>query len=370
MLSTEQKTYLKNIYYDPKHEASFRGIDALYRFVKKDGVYDLDKYTIQSWLRENETYSTHVAKNRPQHWYGITAPNPGYQYDVDTGFFDFGDGEFKKFIVMVDVFSRKAAARPVKDLKARTVKQALQEMLDELGPVAILRSDRGTEYKNRTVSSMLKRRNIKQVFSFPPYKSAMAEAMIKQIKNRLYKILQSKGRQDWWKYLSKVMQSYNASFHRMLGMSPNQVTDRNVPELWYKFKHRRMKSMPPYKNYKYGINDPVRVALSRTPMEKVYNELNSTIVYFISHRYSRSHVHRYKLKDMRNKAQEGSYTENQLELTHVDQQTVWRIEKVIKYAYLGRGRNRKLYALCRWQNMGPRYDSYTLASNLVNLRDT
>ncbi len=103
---------------------------------------------------------------------------------------------------------------------------------------------------------------------------------------------------------------------------------------------------------------------------KAYNELNSTIVYFISHRYSHAHVHRYRVKDMNNKAQEGSFTENQLELTHVDQQTVWRIERVIKYAYLGRGRNRKLYALCRWQNMGTRYDSYTLASNLVNLRDT
>ncbi len=370
MLSEAQKAYLKNIYYQPQHEASFRGIDALYRFVKKDGVYDIKKPAIQTWLRENEVYSTHVAKNRAKHWYGMVVPKPGYQYDVDTGFFDFGDGEFKKFIVMVDAFSRKAAARPVKDLKARTVKQALEEMLDELGPVSIIRSDRGTEYKNRTVSAMLKRKNIKHVFSYPPYKAAMAEAMIKQIKNRLYKILQNKGRQDWWRYLGDVMQSYNASYHRMLGMSPNQVTANNVPELWYKFKHQRMKNMPPYKAYKYAINDAVRVVLSRAPMDKAYNELNSTIVYFVSHRYARAHVHRYKLKDVKNKAQEGSFTENQLELTYVDQQTVWRVEKVLKYAYLGRGRNRKLYALCRWQNMGPRYDSYTLASNLVNLRDT
>ncbi len=249
MLSDEEKTYLKNIYFDPKHEASFRGINALYRFVKKDGVYNINRSDIQKFLRSIEVYSTHVAKNKAKNFYGITVPHPGYMYDIDTGFFDMGNGDFTRFIVMVDAFSRKVAARPVKDLRANTVKVAMEEMLNELGPVSTVRSDRGKEYKNQIISLMMKRRNIKQVFSYPPLKAAMAERTIKEIKNKLYKILQSKGRHDWWEFLPDVVKSHNASYNRNLGMSPDEVTPNKIAQLWYKFKRRRMKNMPPFRNY-------------------------------------------------------------------------------------------------------------------------
>ena len=370
MLTEDEKQYLKNIYFSPKHEASFGGIDALYRFVRKDGRYKISKKEIQQFLRSIEEYSTHVKKNRPKSWYGMTVPGVRYMYEVDTAHFNIGDGEFRYFVTMIDTFSRKASARAIKDMKSRTVTRAIKEMLVELGSPSILRSDRGVEYVNKVLKNEMKKQKIKQVFSFPPYKASMVERLIRDVKNKLYKILQSKGREDWWTYLGDVIKGHNEGFHRMLNMAPNQVSSSNTPQLWYRFKQRRAKAMPPFKKYKYCINDGVRVSLERTPMHKDHNELNSTNVYFITYRYSRAHVHRYKLKDSNNKALEGSFTENQLELTFVDEQTVWRIERVIHYAYLGTGRNRAKYAYCKWQGMSSKFNSYTLASNVIDLRES
>ncbi len=369
MLSEEQKKYLKKIYYDPKHEASFGGIDVLYRFVKKEGVYNIDKAEIKRWLQSNENYSTHVGKNKAKHWYSMTVPHPGYLYELDTAYFDVGDKQFKHFLVMIDAFSRKGAARVLKDVRAITVRKAVEEMLDELGPVNIMRSDRGKEFKNKTMGALLKRKNIKQIFSFLPHKSAMAERFIRTLKSKLYKTLQSTGRTDWWEFVPDIVKGYNNKFHRMLGMSPNQVNASNVPQLWYKFKLRHMKNIAPYSKYKYNINDGVRIAQSRSPMEKAHNETNSIQVYFVTYRYSRAHVHRYKLKDMNNSALEGTFTTNQLELTFVDEETEWRVEKVLHYAWLGNGRKKERYAFVKWFGLPNRFNTYTLARNLVNLSD-
>ena len=370
MATEEEKAYLKSIYFDPKHEASFGGIDGLYRFVRREGVHRISRKSIQEWLQSNEVYSTHVKKNKDKHWYGMTVPHPGYLYDVDTAYFDGGNRRYPYFVTMIDAFSRKSSARAVKDLKAVTVRNALREMFDEMGDPLVLRSDRGKEYKNATLKAELSRRNIKQVFSFPPHKSSLAERMIRVIKSKLYKIMQARVQRNWWQFLDQVIHARNAAYHRALGMAPNDVTNDKIPQLWYKFKQRRLKGMPPHRKFKFDINDGVRVTLTRSPMAKEHNELNSTVVYYVTHRYSKSHVHRYKLKDNLNTPLEGSFTQNQLELTFVDENTVWRVERVLHYAHLGRGRDRALYGYVKWANMPKKYNSYTLAANLVNLSDT
>ena len=55
MASWEQ--YSKNIYYDPSNSASFAWPDKLYRFVRKDGKFLLNKYKIRKWLQRQEPHS-------------------------------------------------------------------------------------------------------------------------------------------------------------------------------------------------------------------------------------------------------------------------------------------------------------------------
>lgn len=54
---TDWKRYLASIYFDPGHPGSFGGPSKLYEAVKVDGKYNIGKYRISKWLRDQDAYS-------------------------------------------------------------------------------------------------------------------------------------------------------------------------------------------------------------------------------------------------------------------------------------------------------------------------
>ena len=234
MLSANEKDYLKRIYYNPRHKAGYGGVKALYDAVVEEGKVNITKKDVKLFLESLEVYTTHVSKKRAKYWSSMITPGPNYMADVDSAVLNVGGGHSKYFIVGVDNFSRKAAAEKVDNLGAKAVNTALIKVLDAL-KVQRVRFDGGTEYQNSTVYSTLKRKKIKYIVSTPPYKSSQAEILIKHFKRKLYMILQKKGEHDWSPYLQKIVAAYNQKSHRVLGLSPNQVTKQNVPDLWFRF---------------------------------------------------------------------------------------------------------------------------------------
>ena len=365
MLTQADKNYLKRIYYDPRHKASYGSVKSLYNAAKEEGKVDVTKKDVRQFLESLEVYTTHVSKKRAKYWYSMTVPYPGYLADVDSAVLNVSPNHPKYFIVGVDSFSRKAAAEVVDRLTAKATNSALEKILDKL-KVERVRFDKGSEYNNSTVYSTLRRKHVKYIVSTPPYKSSQAEVLIKFLKRKLYMILQKKGEQNWSKYLSQVLESYNAKKHRVLGISPNEVSKSNVADLWFKFKGKHLKHMPPSTPYKFDLNDSCRIHYSRDGFHKQFEEQNSTMIYFVSSRYTRSNVHRYTLKNQLNEAVRGSFTENQLQLTRdVGEDTVYRVEKILHYKHI----NGQLYAYIKWQNYSTKYNSYVVATDVMALRD-
>ena len=52
------EAYLKKVYYDPQHTAAFGGVEAVYRAAAGYGI-DLTKKQVETWLREQPTYTLH-----------------------------------------------------------------------------------------------------------------------------------------------------------------------------------------------------------------------------------------------------------------------------------------------------------------------
>lgn len=367
MLSEDVVKYLKSIYYDPKNPASYSGVDRLYQYVKDDGKFTLTRKDVKQFLSSSEVYTTHVQKNKPKHYYSMVVPYPLYMLDVDSLYFDIGKKkQDKKVIVAVDVFSRQAKARVVKDLKAKTVEKALSSIVDEFGGVERVRFDRGVEYNNNIVRNALATRKVQYMYSYPRNKSNYAEIFIRYLKQRMYKAAQYKGDPNWDKILQDIISSYNNRVHSALdGLTPNQVNSQNSPQLWFKFKKKRLSHMPPHKPYKFDINDSVRVVYTRVPFRKDFIEQNSTIVYRITSRYSKAHINRYTIKDQRNQEQPGSFVEAQLTPTTIDDTTEFRIERIVSYKRI----NGIRHALIKWLHYPAKYNSYVPESDIVNLRN-
>lgn len=363
MLNKKVQQYLKAIYYNPSHPASFSSIKTLYKFVRKDGKHLLTKRDISRFLQMQEVHTTHVGTKRAQHFYPMTVPYPGYMMDVDTFFYDFPGEKDKRIIAAIDVFSRRAAARSVPDLKAETVSKALMEIIDDLKPQRV-RFDFGGEYVNRRVFSALKERNVSYMIANLPYKTSVAERFGRTLKTRLYKAMQARGTTKWSALLQPTIKAYNEREHSSLNMSPNEASkSENTAKLWFKFRNKHFKELPPPSDYKYEVNECVRLAHARQPLKKEFYQTFSTRLYYISGRYSKSNIHRYTIKDEHNDPLRGSYVQSQLQIVAVNSNTVFRIERIIHYKRF----HRRLYCYVKWAGYTNKFNTYVAAADVISL---
>lgn len=359
---SDKENYLKELYYNPSHPASFSSIDKLYNFVKSEGRFNYKRKEVRDFLLKQDVYTGHVVKKRAKHFYNVVVPRANDTIDMDTAYFDFGT-PYKYFILGIDVFTRKAAARAVRDIKSNTSKKAVNEIIQELGGTKKLRVDRGVEFKNRVVLNSLKQQNIDAYFSFAPYKSNYVERLIRTLKRKLYVTMQSKGSKEWEKFLPDVLNAYNNSTHSSTGIAPSKVRARDEATIWFNTKHNNFKKAPVPKPYKFQLNDRVKINQIRENFAKEFYENNSPRLYFISHRDAPAGIQRYRLKDENNRSLPGSYSERQLQLARVNAETRYRIEKIIKRKRI----NNIPHALVKWFGYPSEFDTWIAVSEIEDL---
>lgn len=362
------RAYLLGVYTSPKSPVSFMGIDKVYKYVKSEGKHVVTKKQIHTFLKSLEVYSTHVRKKREKFYYKLTSLGGNKVLDVDSAYFDGYDDTYKRMVVLIDTFSKKLAAKALKDIRASTIVRVLPGMIKSLGGTVALRHDGGGEYVNGALSKKLKAMKIKSIRSFPRLKSSAAERVIQTLKSKLFKSMQARGTRQWHKLLPDVVASYNNSKHKSLlngKLSPNEVTPANTPQLWFHLKKMQMKGMKAPQPFALQLDDAVRIVYTRKPFEKDFEEKNSTVVYLVCFRYrSGGNLNRYRLKDEKNQVLPGSFSLQQLEQCVVTDDTPYRIDDILGYKTIRGVR----CALIRWFNMPSKYDSYVPAREVESLQ--
>ena len=147
--------YLKRIYYDPKHPASFAGVEKLYRAVRKDGKFVLSRNKIRKWLVKQEDYAVHKEEKSKFRRRRVIAPFVDYQWDVDTADMRrYEDQKYKYFllavdIMAVDIMSKYVWTVPLRTKTAAEIVKAFQTIFKEGRKPTRIRSDKGSEYVNK-----------------------------------------------------------------------------------------------------------------------------------------------------------------------------------------------------------------------------
>ena len=364
-ISKEIRTYLYKIYNNISNKASYSSPQRLYDYVKQEGKYNITLNQIQDFLDSQEVYTTHVEKNKAKNFYSMHVPYSKYLTQMDTFFFEFENEPKKRIILGIDAFSRKVAAVAVKNLSASVVKKAVQEIIRVLEPERIM-FDKGREFNNSTIMNILKQKNIQHIVANPPYKSSIAERAGRTIKNHLFRAMQARGDTKWSKMLSKSVEAYNNRKHRVIKMSPNDAhKESNEASVWFALRDKAWNEMKPPTDYKFTLNQAVRIKLDEGPLVKSYFEKFSTQIYFVSARYSKSNVHRFNLKDNNNKPVDNrSFTYSQLKRVVINNETVYRIERVL-HVKLIRGIP---YSYVKWKGYSANFNSYIPTSELIALR--
>lgn len=355
--------YLEKIYYDPEHPGSFSGVDKLYKAVRKEGKYVLGKSKIRKWLETQETFSLHRQINRKFRRRKVIAPFIDYQWDVDTAvmksYVKVNDG-YGYFLLVVDVFSRVVRTHALKSTQGKEMVTALKLIFDTGKKPSKLRSERGTEFRNKDVHRLLQTEKVDQFFTQNEQKSSYAERAIKTIKSKLSRYMSRHQTHRWIDVLDSVTQSYNGSYHRSIKMAPRAVTKKDEARLW-KLQYgqsTRVKATTPRFVFKKG--DTVRISHLRLPFDREYDERWTMEYFVVVDRGMKENIPYYSLKDTTGEDVGGSFYQSELSKITVTEDTVHRIEKVIQ-----RKRNE---VLVKWMGWPKKFNSWIPSTALEDYK--
>ena len=166
----------------------------------------------------------------------------------------------------IDVFSKFVIVYPLKNKAAQTVKNAFIKSIQFRKP-KFIQTDRGTEYFNRVLQNWLTQNNIKH-FTTHNYevKAPVVERFLRTLKTCVWRYFTKHNTRRYIECLPKLVKSYNNTFHRTIGMTPNEASKtKNENLVFSRLIKGRLPSKP-----KFKINNIVRVSRYRGTFDKRY----------------------------------------------------------------------------------------------------
>ncbi|KXJ68142.1 hypothetical protein RP20_CCG005502 [Aedes albopictus] len=132
-------------------------------------------------------------------------------------------------LVIIDLRSRYAIARPVKTTKFEHTKAVLDDVFEREGFPRAIKSDNGPPFNGEEYSNYCSMRGIQTIFSTPffPQQNGLVEGFMKVINKAMAAALSTGA--SYQKELQAAVQSYNAADHSITRMPPEEVmTGRKI----------------------------------------------------------------------------------------------------------------------------------------------
>lgn len=342
--------YLNDIYYNPEHNASYVGPDKLFRIVKKEGRFNIGRKQIKRWLQNQEPYSLQRQARYKFQRRRVIVGGIDAQWDIDladvTNISKQNDG-FKYILFVIDIFSRYLWAIPIKSKTSTDVTNALTILLDGKRKPWTIRSDRGKEFANEKMKTLLENRGVNHFYAESETKANYVERVIRTMKDIMYRYFTKNKTYRYVENLNDLVAGYNSRPHRSIDqMAPKNVNAGNEAELWMKqytnnTNHpRTIKSPPP--NIKVG--DLVRISHIRKVFQRTYHEKWTKEVFVVVNVKEEDGLTFYKLKDFAGKELSGSFYPAELQIVNTSNNSLWEIEKIIKR----RGGAKNRHVLVKW----------------------
>lgn len=182
----------------------------------KQFLSDIDAYSLQKRVQRKFKRRHIITDSIDTIWDGdlqdvrnISKYNDGIQY----------------ILVLQDIFSRFLFTAPLKQKTAAEVIKGLRSIFAKGRKPKVLRTDKGSEFKNKWVKSFLKKEEVHSIYTENEPKSNFAERSIQKLENGLHRMFVQKDSYKFVDELSNITQSINATSTRPLGdMAPVDVT--------------------------------------------------------------------------------------------------------------------------------------------------
>jgi transposase InsO family protein len=344
-------------YYDPSQPGSFGGINALARATRNT------QRATKNWLSGQLTYTLHKParkrfSTRPYRTNKIDAQWQGDLVEM-IPYANLNDG-YRYLLTIIDLFSRHAWAVPTKTKNSADITRAFTRVLDQGRKPKILQTDNGKEFENREFQHMLNEHDIKFFTVKSQFKAAVVERFNRTLKAKMWRYFTYTASHRWLEVLPQLMQSYNSSIHRSIGMAPNDVNNENEIELWEKQQSKGPQLVTRKDRHTlFKVGDSVRISKAKRIFDKGYLPNWTEEIFTITHVIKTPKINiaysgptQYKIKDYKNEVIEGAFYG--FELQKIQPPELYRIEEVLRQRTV---RGQRQYFV-KWMGYGPEFNSW------------
>lgn len=358
---------LRDLYYNIGSEAGYGSVDRLYSVAKK---HNISRNEVKEWLRGQLTYTLHHPARRRFPRNPVVASSVGELAQADlvdmTSFSSQNDG-YNFLLTMIDVFSKRAFAVPLKSKHASETVKGFTSIFNQYRPFMI-QSDRGTEFSNRTVTKFMNEMGVKLYFAYnQDVKASVVERFNRTLRSKMFKYFTAKGNRRYVDVLDQLLASYNNSYHQSIKMRPVEVPYADPTRVFnnlYGFEsEREMLMAPPREHVKFKVGDNVRLKYHVEPMEKGYYPNFMDQILTITKVIKRVPRVVYMLQDEQGNTLPRKVYAQDIQL--VSKESSFRIEKILKK----RKRKGVREVFVKWLNHDPSYNSWIPESNIHDISD-
>lgn len=290
-------------------------------------------------------------KNYQTRYVELKGINDLYQADlVDMSAFSKVNKGYKFILVVINCFTKYVITKPLKNKTAKEVEMALRPIFLKF-PMKHFQTDKGTEFFNKLVKTLLDEHGINHYFTFSERKATIVERFNRTLKGKMWRLFSERGSYKWWDILPELVASYNNTYHRTIGMKPVEVTTLNESTVLRNIGKSRVKSKI---RQKFFVGDKVRISRLQNTFTKGYLPRWSNEVYTVYEVKPTVPVS-YLLQDDKGTVLKGCFYQEELSKTKYSD--TFLIEKVV------RRKGDKL--LVRWLGFDKSHDCWINKSDLV-----
>jgi hypothetical protein len=277
-----------------------------------------------------------------------------YQCDlIDMTPYVRDNNNYKYILIVIDCFTKMVYAESMKTKRGSETAEAMRKILVRAGKPRLVQSDLGTEFYSPEFRKLMNEFKIGHYSTYSVIKASMAERVIRTIKGRLFKEFSFLGSYRWTDILQRVINSYNNTRHRTIGMKPNEVNKNNEQ---YLLRTVYATKTPKRQRFakKFEEGQHVRISRYRHVFAKSYHPGWTTEIFKIR-KVQQTKPDSYLLEDMTGKPIEGAFYAQELQRTTLVND--YLIEKVL------RKRGDELYV--KWLGFGDEHNSWISKNDVL-----
>ncbi len=213
---------------DLAKELGTPGLDKLFKAARKKGI-DISKTQVKSFLAKKG--EKQIFRPLPQSKGKSGTEDLGFRAQMDIIDLKYSKSlGHKNILVLVDLYTRRVWAKPVRNKEPAVVAPVLRQILNEMDPIpTIISSDKGNEFTG-AVERLLEEKEIihrTKREKYDPNVLAVVDRAIQNLKSRLAESLaDSPG--EWATRIAQVVQQYNATEHSTVHDAPKEISTNPI----------------------------------------------------------------------------------------------------------------------------------------------